>query len=69
MASKKAAGSTKNGRDSQSKRLGSQMFWRTKCPIRNYYRPPTRNPILCRSKCEYGSGPHNFFQNYRQSKV
>ena len=37
MASKKAAGSTKNGRDSQSKRLGVKAFWRTTSDPRYNY--------------------------------
>ena len=40
FASKKGVGSTKNGRDSESKRLGAKLAEWTVLPCRKYHLPP-----------------------------
>jgi len=45
MAHKKGAGSTKNGRDSNSKRLGVKKFWRRKSKSWKHFNPTKRDEI------------------------
>ena len=58
MASKKAAGSTKNGRDSKSKRLGCETLGRSDRECGNHHRSSARNSVPCRSQRE--NGPRSY---------
>ena len=51
MAHKKAGGSSRNGRDSESKRLGSKNIWRSVCKSWWNYLKAARNKNAPRRKC------------------
>ena len=51
MAHKKGEGSVKNGRDSQSKRLGVKIFGGQPATCRKYYCSSTRNCLSSGKKC------------------
>ena len=50
FASKKGVGSTKNGRDSESKRLGAKLADGQYCHCRFYHLPSARNENSPRNK-------------------
>ena len=54
MAHKKAGGSTKNGRDSESKRLGVKVYRRPANQCRQHYRSSAWNQIPPRQQCWHG---------------
>ena len=58
MAHKKAGGSTKNGRDSESKRLGLKKFGGAAGPGRQHPRPSARHALSRRRQRRHRHGPH-----------
>jgi len=58
MAHKKAGGSSRNGRDSHSKRLGVKRYGGQEVLAGNIIVPPTWHPVSCRRQRRYGQGSH-----------
>ena len=58
MAHKKAGGSSRNGRDSQSKRLGVKKFGGETRRRRQHHRAPARHQILSGPECRHRQGPY-----------
>ncbi len=60
MAHKKAGGSSRNGRDSDGRRLGVKKFGGEQVLGGNDYRSPARHQMASRPQCRHGQGPHAF---------
>ena len=58
MAHKKGQGSSRNGRDSNSQRLGSEGIRWPEGPGRDDHPPPARHPLEAGPECRPGQGPH-----------
>ena len=69
MAHKKAGGSSRNGRDSQSKRLGVKALRRRSDSRRQHHRAPARHPGASRRQCRHRQGPHAVRKGDRPRRV
>ena len=58
MAHKKAGGSSRNGRDSDGRRLGVKKFGGEQVIRRQYHRAPTRHEISRRPQRRHGHRPY-----------
>ena len=65
MAHKKGVGSSRNGRDSQSKRLGVKRSDGQYVLARNDRRPPARHAVLGRNERRNRQGSHDLRQDRR----
>ena len=69
MAHKKAGGSSRNGRDSESKRLGIKKFGDQAVSSRQYSGSPARHEISRRRKCRPRPRSHFIRQGRRPGKI
>ena len=69
MATKKAGGSTRNGRDSAGKRLGVKRFAGQEVESWNDYRPPTGNEVSPGNERRHGPRSHDLFVGLGQSRI
>ena len=69
MAHKKAGGSSRNGRDSQSKRLGVKAYGGEADPRRQHHRAPARHAVHPGVNVGIGQGPHAVRAGRRQGRV
>ena len=69
MAHKKAGGSSRNGRDSQSKRLGVKIFGGQGDRAGPDHRSPARHPVSRRRQRRHGPRPHPVLAGGREGQV
>ena len=69
MAHKKAGGSSRNGRDSESKRLGVKKFGSETVARRQHHRAPARHQVAPGRQRRPGQGPYPFCAYRRPSRV
>ena len=67
MAHKKAGGSTRNGRDSHSKRLGVKKFGGEDGARGQHSDSSARHPVSRRRQRRHGYGPHPVCHRARRS--
>ena len=69
MAHKKAGGSSRNGRDSNSQRLGLKIFGGEQRDRRQHHRAPARHQVAPRPQCRPRQGPHAVRADRRSRRV
>ena len=69
MAHKKAGGSSRNGRDSESKRLGVKLFGGQSGARRQHHRAPARHQVAPGRQRRPGQGPYALCTYRRPSRV
>ena len=69
MAHKKGLGSSRNGRDSNPKKLGVKVFAGQKVERRRDHRPPARHPLPARRRHRPRPRPHDLRDPRRRGRV